>query len=166
MHGSVEVLFKSDIEKIDITEFSPFMYYFRALYSVICINKKSIMSEDEESELIRRIDSGDTLSTSDGVIIDILGRLRKQFEETEMPQRFNIYHHFRKDLGNDNILLDKILKESPLEIWFYGLLTVLVISFIITGGKLELSPNKIKVEVPSLAVGLKKLREFLKGTDK
>jgi len=66
---------------------------------------------------------------------------------------------FSKELGRNNLVVRKISFESPLEITVCGVIVLLAVAVIFSGGKYKLGP--LKVSLPPIGVGIKKLREAL-----
>lgn len=89
-------------------------------------------------------------------------------KDIALPQlgRYDRYNAFKMDLKEDDLYISQIRKESPLIIWFMGVSTVLVLAFIICGGELELSaiPPRIRIKMPSIASGLRQIKELFKKT--
>jgi hypothetical protein len=62
---------------------------------------------------------------------------------------------FNADLGERELFVTKINKESPLMIWWTGVMTVLVFAVILSGGEVDLPRGKFKLR--SLGKGIKDL---------
>lgn len=76
-----------------------------------------------------------------------------------------MYDYFTVDLGEDDLYIKEIRKDSPLTIWFAGAASLMIIAFIISGGEFELSltPPRIKVKMSGIGVGLEKIKELFKS---
>lgn len=61
------------------------------------------------------------------------------------------------DLGEEELRIEKISKQSPLEISFTAIVACLAAAVVLSGGKADL--KNLKFEVPPLGDGIRKLRE-------
>ena len=61
----------------------------------------------------------------------------------------------------DLLTIDRMTRESPLEIELIGLPLLLVLAVIFSGGKIQLAGMALKASLPPLGTGIKALREAL-----
>jgi hypothetical protein len=66
---------------------------------------------------------------------------------------------FRDELGDEELVVTKVSKESPLTIWWEAVSTALVSAMIISGGEVDLVRGKFKLK--SLGQGVKELKNAL-----
>ncbi len=64
-------------------------------------------------------------------------------------------------LTKDSLLIEKISKNSPLEITLCGISIALSVAVVISGGSIEISDKGIKCKLPPLGVGISKLKKAL-----
>lgn len=94
--------------------------------------------------------------------------IREDLLPLSVPQKYREEDLINKsDLEENDLYIEEIQKQSPLEIWFSGLTTLLVIAFIINGGELEIqtAPPLIKIDMPPLGQGIEKLKAAIDDKD-
>jgi len=152
MNNSIEVVFIEDREKVlKVSELSEFLYNLKVFYSVAFEKFGEKFDVEEHPERIVNIANDIAQRLKTGKYFHFLYRYRKD-------------DFFRKNLGDKDVFIAKIYKESPLTIWFIGVSTILVAAFIISGGEIEIStvPPKIRIRMPSIAEGLEKIKDVFK----
>ena len=152
MNNYIEVVFIEDRKKVlKVSELSEFLYNLKFFYSVAFkeFGEKIDMEEDPE----KIVSAART----------IVHRLKTR-EYFLYFYGYKKYNFFRKNLKDKDVFIAKIYKESPLTIWFVGVSTILVAAFIISGGEIEITtlPPKIRIRMPSIVEGLKKIKEIFK----
>jgi len=143
---SVEVVFDTE-ERIGAADVSSYLYYLKVLYSLLHHYRIEVEPYQEysvEKEQIIEKEINKTLS-------------RKPWTDFFRPSETEL---FDSNLSSEDLYIDRIKFESPLEIWFMGIGTILLVSFLITGGSVEVKtlPPSIKIKAPPLGEGLAKLR--------
>ena len=152
MNNYIEVVFIEDREKVlKVSELSEFLYNLKVFYSVAFEGFKE------------KIDAGGDPEKVVNVAKTIVRRLKTR-EYFLYLYGYRKYNFFRKNLKDKDVFIAKIYKKSPLTIWFIGVSTILVATFIISGGEIEIGtlPPKIRIRMPSIAEGLKKIKEVFK----
>lgn len=146
----IEVIFTEEDKLLKIFELSNFLYHIKVLYSLLATSEEFLRC-GEEREPERTINVAKDISQT----IYQRGGYRTYYE------RHNL---FRKDLKDKDVFIAKIHKESPLTIWFMGISALLVASFILCGGELEITtiPPRIRIKIPSLGEGIKRLKEAIR----
>ena len=135
---------------LKVHELSSYLYYFRAVYSIILAEPR-----------FKRFQNFNILKRT----VEDPNMFRKEFlaivKKCSKTEKLNF---FERDLFQDEILIQKIKKESPLKTWFIGASSALVLALILSGGKIEIGvPGaEIKVEIPSLGEGIKSLKNSFK----
>lgn len=158
---SFRVEFDDYGKAISLYELSSYLYHLKSLYSFLF---EQVLSGDPE--LAVRVRS--IIEKGEGFRPDIIHRINQQvltiIEAQGYDQRFSIYRYYIKDLGHEDIVINKISRESPLIIVFGGVAVVLTIAFIICGGEFELSmlPPKIKVKMGPIGEGLEKIKNLIR----
>jgi len=150
MNNYIEVVFIKDEKNLKISELSEFLYNLKVFYSIIFekFGERINVTEDPHK------------------IVDIARRIVSEMERVEKREYFfyTKYNFFRRNLGIKDVFISKIYKESPLTIWFIAVNTILVAALIISGGEIEINftPPRIRIKIPSIGEGLKKLKEAFK----
>ncbi|MFZ6050753.1 hypothetical protein [Halocola ammonii] len=81
--------------------------------------------------------------------------------EKEGLSKNSITRYYNKDLGDSELFISQIRKQSPLMITISVASLALVGAVILSGGKLNISLSGIKVELNAIGDGLKKFHEFV-----
>ena len=132
--------FENSEGPLDAWELAHFLHLFRATYS----HALSIGAAPEE---IAQNPGHFTEIFSKGLSLDDAAR----------------FELFLTDHGDEELRINRIVKTSPLEIAFIGVLTALTLAVIFSGGKVELKNLKdLKFTLPPLGSGIKSLREALR----
>jgi len=139
----MECRVKTDPGLILMRDFSYFQYHFIAVYSLAyeILSEKNITSIEE---LI-------TLSVED--LISFLPKnknISHYARSTNIPKKFDLY-------------LVHINCENPIMQIFKGVAVAIVLAVIFSGGKIEISSNGIKAELPPLGDGIRSIKEAFKG---
>ena len=130
-------------ESIKAKDFSYFLYYFSSAYTVAVEKYADISDED----IIDNIDY-------------YLHDFKNALYEAGTKSPYELRNLFFKDLGNQELLLEEISKHSPLSIFSKGVISALVLSAIISGGKVE--GFGVKVEMKPLGEGIRLLKDAFK----
>ena len=125
-------------DKIPVNTFSNYLYHFRAIYSI---------SYDVLPETKRPEENFEQIS-------DYIDKVKEYIKE---QNGYIGRKYFFKKLDEDLIIYE-MEKKSPLTITVGGCLVALVVAVIISGGEVNLSKGKFKLN--PLGEGLKKLKEF------
>lgn len=93
-------------------------------------------------------------------LIDQQDRLRGQLTEVlQSGSRRDLEHEFfNQPLGDDELQIIEIKKESPLEIFVGGSLLLLTFGVILSGGEISYENGKLRCKLPPLGQGIKRLR--------
>jgi len=136
------VIFEGSDSPLDSWELSTFLRLFRTAYS------QGLSVRASEEDLVRDP-----------------GRYVAMFD-TGIPEKDRLSYFaeiFYTDFENEDLRIARIIKTSPLEISFIGVVSALTLAIILSGGKVELKNLKdLKFTLPPLGVGIKHLREALR----
>ena len=149
--GTVEVIFENE-EKINVTDLSGFLYYLKAVHSLVLSIKAPEYREFSLDKL------QEAIKNREGFL--------QEFNKVvfENDKKINLSNLFKKGSSEDDVFIEKIRKESPLEIWFIASTSALVLAFILAGGQIEITivPPKIKVKMSSLGKAVKEFKNAVK----
>lgn len=123
---------------MSLQEFATYLRLFRAAYAV--------GTHFRNLSLREMLNEQETLVTS---VRDVFSRGSLADPE---------HKFFNHPLGEDEIQLIEIKKESPMEILVGGSLVLLTFGVIISGGEIAFQNGKLRCKLPPLAVGIQKLR--------
>ena len=115
--------FVGEMPKLRMNELSNFFYYLRVTYAIAY----EFLSNFEEERILR------DPKLIEGKFREHLLGYRTQYTRSK---------YFLGDLGEVELLITKIRKESPFEIWVMGQITALVLAVIIAGGTVDLKNMK------------------------
>ncbi|MDO6713354.1 hypothetical protein Q4567_21690 [Aliiglaciecola sp. 2_MG-2023] len=130
----VKIRFSDEDDTFSMREFTHFMYLFNAA-------NNAFISYDGEGQ------AEEVLENENWDLFKSI--LRKYGDEYRIQELF-----FAQ---KNELQIEKIIKQSPLEMWVVGPLVALVAAVIISGGKVDL--KNLTFEVNSLGSGLKDLLE-------
>jgi hypothetical protein len=136
------IRFENSDEPLDAWELAQFLSLFRATYS----HALGIRASEEE-------------------IVQNPERYMEIFSQglpKDESARF-LAELFSTDHGPEELRINRIVKSSPLEIAFIGVLSALTLAVIFNGGKVELKNLKdLKFTLPPLGTGIKSMRAALR----
>ena len=146
---SLQCILNTESGPISMREFSYFQYLFIATYTLVY----EVLKDDNK---LLNLNINDL---SELKINEIIYKLRQQLITIDNRM---IAHYARTTIPeNDDIYIIDICRENPTNIVFKGISILLVLSIIISGGKIEISPNSIKAELQPLGYGIFELRKAL-----
>lgn len=128
-HNFIEVAFIEEIEPLRIFKLSNFLYHLKIFYSWLASSEEFQKYEEKRSPK-------EIVKYAKNITKIILQRRRKIPYPFYPYQRHNF---FSKDLKERGIFKEKANKENSLSMWFMGISIVLVVAFIICGGKIEIN---------------------------
>ncbi len=128
---------------IKAKELSYYLYYFSAAYTV-AVNKYGDIP-------LERVLSDIEYFAND---------FRKALYEAGGRSNFELRNLFFSDLGENELVFVKISKQSPLSLFGKGVVAAIVLSAIISGGKVE--GFGVKVEMRPIGEGIRLLKEAFK----
>ncbi len=130
----VKIRFSDEGDAFSMREFTHFMYLFNAA-------NNAFISYDGEGQAAEVLKDGDW---------DLFKSILKKYgDEYRIQELF-----FAR---NNELKIEIIVKQSPLEMWVVGPLVALVAAVVISGGKVDL--KNLTFEINSLGSGLKDLLE-------
>jgi len=144
----VKVVFQEE-QYLNVFELSNFLYYIKTLYSWMV---KKVEINDQIGSVQNQVEAAKALvSEFQRVIREI------QTSRARVP-------YFKSYLRENDIYIAKIKKESPLEIWFAGVTTIVIAAFIFAGGEIDISltPPRVKIKMGSLGDSIKKFKDAFK----
>lgn len=129
-----------DEDALKVKELSEFLYYFSAAYTVAVERYGDITPQE-------------IIANSDYYAQEfrtILFQIGSQHQDS-------VKQLFSTDLFDDEFLVDEMTRNSPLSFFGKGVVTAVILSVIISGGKVN--AFGIEAEMQPLGVGVKLLRE-------
>ncbi len=138
------------------TEFALFILYFGDVYRIVDLIRPKVKASDLGS--LKPESTEYNLSHWKAVSPDSACRVLRQFSSGSYPFEINRLERMR---FHDSLTVKKIRKNSPLEITLCGIGIALTVAMIISGGRIEITKNGFKCELPPLGVGIKNLKEAL-----
>lgn len=134
---SLEVVIETDGKPIDVADLAEFLYHFRALYAAaLHVDRDGIEFPNEEN------------------LRPVLNKVERELKELDWRDITSLAY---ADLGERTLGIIDIKRENPLTIVFEGVVIVLAIAVVLSGGKYKLGP--LSVELPPLGEGITKLRQ-------
>lgn len=134
---------------ISMREFSYFQYLFIATYTLaydVLKDNNELLNSNISDLPVSKI--GEIVYTIKKRLIHSDNRMIAHYARTNIPE-------------NDDIYIMDICRENPTNIVFKGISLLLVLAIVISGGKIEISPNSVKAELPPLGHGVFELRKAL-----
>lgn len=125
---------------VKVKELTYYLYYFSAAYTVAV-------------ELYRDIPLEEVLKNQDYYVNDFRQALFKA--GTESPHALRQLFFF--DLSENELVLNELTRNSPLSLFSKGVISAIVLSAIISGGKVE--GFGVKVEMQPLGEGIRLLKD-------
>lgn len=141
---------------LSATELAFFLLYFRDVYHVVeqCDNRKL--------DPLRHADAERLFSNVKQIWEDISPEGAFRALRPNRHPRHMIEPYWMPEANiKESLRIEKISKNSPLELTLCGISTALTVAVIISGGNIEISGKKIKCTLPPLGEGIGKLREAL-----
>ncbi len=134
-------VFADSEEGLTSKDLSGYLYYFRCIYAIIQSQSSNISAEwilSNKVEFLRNIET----------------HIKKHGGSNFIHQAHSV------DLGRAELKIDRIKKESPLEIVIVGSVVCLVAAAIISGGEVDLKVAKFKLN--PIGDGLKIIRDLFR----
>ncbi len=142
---SILLTIKDETEVINPSDLAEFLFLFQganvALEKVVPNDHHHQQKEPSEDEIAE------------------MKRLIGRFSPKELDSIFD------PKRARDLLQIEKISRQSPLEIVLMGCFGLLTLAVVFSGGKIEISLKGIKAELPPLGKGIKSLRSAL-GLDR
>jgi len=150
----VKVIFQEE-QYLSVFELSNFLYYIKTLYSWMIKKRKItdyILSNDQTGSVQDQVEVARTL----------VSEFQKFRTKLQRPMARAPY--FKSYLKENDIYIAKIKKESPLEVWFVGVTTIVIAAFIFAGGEIDISltPPRVKIKMGPLGDSIKKIKDAFK----
>jgi hypothetical protein len=134
---SLEVVIETDGKAIDVADLAEFLYHFRAVYAAaLHVDRRGVEFPDNEN------------------LRPVLNEVELKLKELDWRDITALAY---ADLGDKTLGILDIKRENPLTIIFEGVVVVMAIAVVLSGGKFKLGP--LSVELPPLGEGITKLRE-------
>ena len=148
-YGQIIVNFETQ-DRIKVSEFSNFLYYLKVIYSAIL---KYNLYEKYNGYKIEEIISNEE-------------RIRKELIDILKGKMINKSNLFKKDFGEKELFITEITKQSPLIIYFEGIILIIILALILCGGSINitlLSGTKIEIKLDHpIGEGVKLLKNAFK----
>jgi len=145
-YGQIIVNFETQ-DRIKVSEFSNFLYYLKVTYSAIL---KYNLYEKYNGYKIEEIIGNEE-------------RIRKELIDILKGKMINKSNLFRKE---EELFITEISKQSPLRIYFKGIILIIILAFILCGGNINitlLSSTKIEIKLDRpIGEGLQSLKNAFK----
>ncbi|KKD01410.1 hypothetical protein [Photobacterium halotolerans] len=146
----IRVKINSDGKPVPTHQFSEFFSLIR-IYYILALDEIKFELED---------DGGVAIAVQDIAIERVLESTF--FKACTLSQK-DIDKLTQRELkAKDELYLSDIKRNNPFEIVFVGISIALTAALIISGGKFELKKDGLKIELPPLGDGIKKLRRAFK----
>ncbi len=142
--AEVKVIFEKE-EKLKAYELSNYLYNLKVIYTYLFENRE--MTERYSTWSFEEIEGQEAEIREDLI------------ESLELPIQEQKNTFFWKNLDSDELEIVEISKENPWICLCEGIVYLIVLSLILSGGELEVSPDGFRVKLNSLGEGLKKLKE-------
>jgi len=98
--------------------------------------------------------------------VEVARTLVSEFQKfrTKLQRPMARAPYFKSYLKENDIYIAKIKKESPLEVWFVGVTTIVIAAFIFAGGEIDISltPPRVKIKMGPLGDSIKKIKDAFK----
>ena len=143
-------------KNISTTDLAFFLLYFRDIYHVVELcagcKEESIINLDEQ-ELKKYVQKIWENISPESTFRALRPNMhpRHMLDPYWMPEA-NI---------KESLSVEKINKNSPLELTLCGISIALTVAVIFSGGSIEVSDKKIKCTLPPLGEGIRRLREAI-----
>lgn len=146
----VEVTILSDGEPVPTRQFSEYFTLLRVCYILALEEAKFEMEDDGDVAVDISVEH-----ISEAILHHAGSLSRAEFNRLSsqsLPREEELY-------------LQDISRRNPFEIVFLGIGIALTAALIVSGGKFEFSPTKLKIEIPPLGEGIAKLRNAFKRSN-
>jgi len=151
--GKVELKF-ADGPTATAYELSNYLYYLKVMYTHL---HDDYESTDElfggTNSIIRRFNSQEER-------IQLSERVRASIRARELNTASGRYGYFVKNLGGRDIHVVSITSESPTKIVILGLISLITIAAIVSGGSIHLGFTGVEAELAPLGEGLQTLKNL------
>jgi hypothetical protein len=142
----VEVTIQSDGKPVPIAHFASYFFWLRATYALALEQYEFELDENSGDVVVKDI-TAQELST---IVM---------FEAASLSSS-KIHQLAYKFLPpEEDLFLDDISRENPFDVVFMGIGVALAAALIVSGGKFEITPVKIKIEIPALGEGISKIMQ-------
>ena len=139
----MELKIQTDGNLISMREFSYFHYHFVAAYSLAheIVTKNEIRTVDELMKVsIEKLRSA----------ISQKNNVSYYARQYTIPKEFDIY------------LID-INRQNPIIEILAGSIVILVLAVVFSGGKIEITKDSFKAELPPIGIGIKSIKDAFKS---
>lgn len=144
----VDVKIQSDGKPVPIHLFSDYFHLLRGCY-VLALEEVEFEMDGEGDVAVAEV-------TQEYVAEAIAHRMA-----TLTPSEFN--KKAKQALSvKEELYLNDIMRRNPFEVVFFGVAIALTAALIVSGGKFEFGLTKLKIEIPPLGEGIKKIRNAFK----
>ena len=141
----LELYFENEVESTSINDLVDYFRYLKAMYSYL----------EKNPDLIEKYE-GKTIEEIYEKRNNIQNEIHSHFEKSN-KSHFYISPSYQRHLGDHDIFIGNIKKQSPLSIVIESVGVLIVISAIISGGELDFGRMRFKLN--ALGDGVKKFRE-------
>ena len=152
--NELKIIFDKD-KKIKLSDLSAYLYNLKVVYTSLYKNPKSV---DKFAPW-----DYNKISQKRANVVQTLFDFSISYDINWTFQARNSF--FNSNLKNNDLYIEKIEKSSPLAITVEGILLLLTVAIVISGGKIKYNPEtgSFEAEMPPIAEGLKKLKELYKS---
>lgn len=144
---SIELVFTEEGDEFTVTELVNYLTYLRSIYAYVQ-KKPELIVDDTE---INRLNNLANFKSYEDKFIN------SGFSENSSKR------YYKKDLGEKDVFISTITKQSPLAIALVGLGGALITAIILSGGKLDLKAFgvRLKFKLNSLGDGISKIQDVI-----
>lgn len=144
-NAELELIFEDPDEALTLSDLSIFFFHFRVMYGAAVAT-------------IGTAEIGQGQSLDDAQIDRVANAIVAAGNE-------NVRTDFTRDLQSAEIFVERISKNSPMEIVLSGIAIALVAAVILSGGSIDVAAPgfKIKAKLGSLGKGIVSLKDALEG---
>lgn len=137
-------------EELTSKELSEFLYRFRLVYGASIRVAGRGISDDMETLLANRH--------------HLRARVRHELASRDTAEQYKDF--YLDNLGNDELVIEKLRKESPFMMIFAGVFAAVALAAILSGGRGKAKEGaegfEFEFDLPPIADGLRKLREVFR----
>ncbi|MBN2782442.1 MAG: hypothetical protein JXQ66_04310 [Campylobacterales bacterium] len=149
-HDIIHCKLNTESGLISMREFSYFQYHFISMYSFAYdMAKKSGINPNELTK-------------------NNIAHLVEIIESEAIQKGSRIISNYARMMSipnEEDLYIDELDRVNPINIGFSGLALILVVAIVISGGKIEISNQSVKAELPPLGVGLKEIKNLFKDNN-
>ncbi len=154
---TIHVTIDTDGGPVSLIEFSEYLRFLRGCY-VLALDQTKFEESYEEDE---NYDGDLAIVTAPAdVLAKSIAHNITSRQLAMSPREFELYIYRELNESEELSLLD-IERNNPFAIVFAGVAIALTVAVIVSGGKFQLGPTGLKVEIPPLGDGLRRLRNAL-----